>query len=178
MRHKYHFIDSVDEIENETLKRDSYYRFISEVIELNKEYNYSIYLFGSYIGYLIEKIPYNDIDFIITSEKILDTNELTKFFKLFHKICKKYNIGYNLMYSVDKKPEDFDTDLYSGYIFKGGFGKLIRLYEKIDTGKPNISSFTPLPGTELFEGTPSIIREKLIKKMQMGVKFYTPIKIQ
>lgn len=178
MRYTYYLKNSVDLIDNEILTRESYGRFVSEVKELNKQYGYSIYLFGSYIGFLIEKHEYSDIDFIILSEKILEINDLTEFFVKFHEICKKYNIGYNLMYSMDKKSDDFDSNLYSGSLFKTGSSRIIRLYERIEMPGYQSTRFTPLIGSDLFEGMMEPVNSKTIKKMQMGVKFHYPIKIQ
>jgi hypothetical protein len=178
MQYKYYLKNSVDYIDNEILRRESYNSFIGELKELNKQYNYSIYIFGSYIGFLIEKSEYNDIDFIIMSEKILEINDLTQFFISFHEMCKKYNIGYNLMYSTDKKSEDFDNNLYSGSLFKTGSSRVIRLYERIEIPNAKSTSFIPLIGSDLFEGTMEPVNNKTIKKMQMGYKFYSPIKIQ
>jgi predicted nucleotidyltransferase len=178
MKYKYYFKNLVDYIDNEILTRDSYNNFITEIKELNEGYNYSIYMFGSYLGFLIEKREYNDIDFIIMSEKILEINDLTQFFISFHEICKKYNVLYNLMYSTDKKSEDFGDNLYSGSLFKTGTSRVIRLYERIEGGELTSTSFIPLIGSDLFEGLMEPVNTKTIKKMQMGVKFYYPIKIQ
>ena len=180
MRYKYYFKNSVDYIDKEILKRGSYSIFINEIKELNKDYHYSIYLFGSYIGYLIEQNEYNDIDFIVLSEKILEINELTNFFTKFHEICKKHNVTYNLMYSTDKKKEDFDDNLYSYELFKTGGSRVMALYQRIESDNYASGSFKPLDGSDLFEGVISgpIGTGKVIKKMQMGMKFYRPIKIQ
>lgn len=174
MRHTYYFKDSVDNIDSEILTKSNYKLLVNDIIELNKDFHYPLYLYGSYIGFLIEKKEYNDINFIILSEKIIEVSDLTRFFLSFHQICKKHKVGYDLAYSIDKRTDDFDTDLYSGYLFKDGMGKLIRLYKSINSG----ISFEQLEGTDLYEGTLPPITQKLIKKMQMGVKFYTPIKIQ
>lgn len=180
MKAKYYLKNSIDYINKELLRRGSYDIFINEIKELNKSYNYSIYLYGSYIGYLIEQKPYNDINFIILSEKILEVNELTDFFNEFHKICKKNNVVYNLMYSADKKKEDFDNNIFSYALFNTGDSRVISLYERIESGNTTTSSFTPLVSTDLFEGTitSNEITTKIIKKMQMGTKFHYPIKIQ
>ena len=114
----------------------------------------------------------------ITSEKILELNDLTQFFKSFHDICKKYNVGYNLMYSTDKNEGDFDLDVYNGSIFNTGSSKVIRLYKRIDVNNKLGFEFKPLIGTELYEGLMVPVNQKMAKKMQMGVKFYAPIKIQ
>lgn len=181
MIYKYYFKNSIDCIEREVLRRESYNNFINEVKELNQQYNYSIYIFGSFLGYLIEKTEYNDIDFIIMSQKILEVNELTQFFISFHELCKKYNIGYNLMYTTDKNSDDFNDNIYSGTIFKTGSSRVIRLYESIETNNGLMSSkFVPLIGSDLFEGViqSGVVNGKTIKKMQMGIKFFYPIKIQ
>mgnify|MGYP003847294631 FL=1 len=178
MKYIYNFKDKTDIIDSGILRRDSYGLFTSEIIELNKQFNYSVYLFGSYIGYLINGDKYNDIDFILTSEKILELNELIQFFKSFHDICKKYNVGYNLMYSTDKNEGDFDLDVYNGSIFNTGSSKVIRLYKRIDVNNKLGFEFKPLIGTELYEGLMVPVNQKMAKKMQMGVKFYAPIKIQ
>ena len=65
MKYIYNFKDKTDIIDSGILRRDSYGLFTSEIIELNKQFNYSVYLFGSYIGYLINGDKYNDIDFIL-----------------------------------------------------------------------------------------------------------------
>jgi hypothetical protein len=128
---------------------------------------------------LIEQKKYNDIDFIILSEKILEIDELTIFFTEFHKICKKFNVVYNLMYSTDKKVEDFDTNMYSYRLFNTGDSRVIRLYERIEGQNHRSSTFKPMVGTDLFEGIMgSIGSNKPIEQMQMGVKFHYPIKIQ
>lgn len=179
MRYKYYLKNSVDYIDNELLRRSSYNIFINEIKELNKNYNYSIYIFGSYIRYLIEQKKYNDIDFIILSEKILEIDELTIFFNEFHKICKKYNVVYNLMYSTDKKVEDFDNNIYSYRLFNTGDSRVIRLYERIEAENHRSSTFKPMAGTDLFEGIMGPIgHNKPIEQMQMGMKFHHPIKIQ
>jgi hypothetical protein len=178
MGHKYYLKNSIDYINNEPLMRGSYNSFVNEIKELNKSYNYSIYLFGSYISYLIERKKYNDINFIILSEKILEIDELTIFFTEFHKICKKYNVVYNLMYSTDKKAEDFDTNIYTYRLFNTD-SRVIRLYERIEGHNYWSSTFKPMVGTDLFEGILGpITGNKPIEQMQMGVKFHYPIKIQ
>ena len=177
-QYTYNFRDNIDVIVKQPLRRELYNIFISEVIELNKDFNYSLYLIGSYVGYLINKDQYNDIDFLITSEKILELNELTNFFKKFHDLCKKHNVAYNIMYSTDKTAEDFSKDLYSGHIFETGVSKIIRLYKRIDIdGKPGLE-LKPLIGTELYEGLLPKSSGKLNERMRMGVKYYYPIKIQ
>jgi hypothetical protein len=180
MKAKYYLKNSIDYINKELLRRSSYDIFINEIKELNKSYNYSIYLYGSYIGYLIEQKPYNDINFIILSEKILEINELTDFFNEFHKICKKHNVVYDLIYSADKKKEDFDNNIFSYSLFNTGNSRVIRLYKSIELDNYVLNPFTPLVGTNLFEGviTSNDITTKIIKKMQTGVKFHYPIKIQ
>ena len=178
MKFTYYFKDTVDVINSGILKKESYNSFVSEVKELNTKFNYSVYIFGSYLGYIIERSEYTDIDFIILSKKILEVNELTEFFKSFHEICKKYHVGYNLMYSTDKNEGDFDTNLYSGYLFKSESSKMIRPYKRVDIGDKMGSEFLPLTGTDLYDGLLGQPTKKLIEKMQMGVKFYTPIKIQ
>ena len=179
MRYKYYLKNSVDYIDNELLRRSSYNLFINEIKELNKSYNYSIYLFGSYISYLIEQKEYNDIDFIILSKKILEIDELTIFFTEFHKICKKYNVAYNLMYSTDKNVEDFDSNIYSYRLFKTGDSRIITLYERIEKQNYKSGLFKPMASTDLFEGIIGPMRNnKQIEGMQMGKKFHYPIKIQ
>ena len=180
MRNYYYFKDSVDYIDKDILRKESYQNFINELTELNQKYKYSIYLFGSYIDYLIERKEYNDIDFIILSQKLMEIDELTEFFKKFHQLCKKYNIVYNMMYSTDKNKEDFnDIDQYSCYVFKTGESRVIRLYQKIENKEYKSMPFLPLPNSDLFEGIlNSGVSQKAIDKMQKGVKFNYPIKIQ
>ena len=81
------------------------------------------------------------------------------------------------MYSTDKKSEDFNTNRYSGFLFNSP-SRVLTLYQQIESELTPPYSYMPLIGSDLFETVMDKPSTKAIKKMQMGTKFYYPIKIQ
>jgi hypothetical protein len=182
MRYVYHFKDSVDVIVNSGLSRQQYHNFIEELKIINSTYSYQIYLAGSYLSYLTRMSnTYNDIDFFIMAEKIIDLDELTEFCKKFHQLAKKYGFIYDLIYYVDADSEDLNMDPYIYQILTVEETRIFKLYSKkvpersVFTGKTLIL----VDETELFEGVYKMKTEtrKTIDKKQKNQIFQKPLKI-
>lgn len=182
MRYIYHFKDSVDIIPNNGLSRYQYPKFIEELRVINLDYNYTIYLAGSYLSYLTKMSDsYNDIDFFIMAEKIIDLDELTEFFKKFHELAKKYGFIYDLIYYVDADSNDINMDPYVYHILTVDETRIFKLYSK---KLPEHSNYKGKPlvlveDTELFEGISKMRADtiKTINKKQNSRIFQKPLKI-
>jgi hypothetical protein len=182
MRYTYHFKDSVDVIVNNGLSRHEYPKFLDELKTINSTTNYQIYLGGSYLSYLTRKSnTYNDIDFFIMAEKIIDLDELTQFFKDFHQLAKKYSFVYDLIYYVDANSDDLNTNPYSYHNLTIEETRIFKLYgKKVRENSTAIGkSLTLVNNTELFEGVTKMVGEskKRIDKKQTNRIFQKPLKI-
>lgn len=181
MRYKYYLKNSVDTIDGEVLLKRNFDEFLIELKTLNEPYGYEIYLVGSYIDYLIKKEPYNDIDFIILAKKLIEIDALSEFFEGFHVLCKKYNIIYDMMYSMDITEDTVNTNNRVSAMLSSGSSKMIRFFEYkvlVNDPKPAIK-FKQLTDTDLFEGVIDFnrIRTKFINKRRTTPFFNTPLKI-
>ncbi len=182
MRYIYHFKDTTDIIVNNGLSRQQYPSFIEELKIINSQYNYQIYLAGSYLSYLTRMSNnYNDIDFFIMAEKIIDLDELTDFFKKFHELVKKYGFIYDLIYYVDADSEDLNMDPHTYHILTVEETRIFKLYSKKVPENSNYLAkpLIPVPETELFEGVSRMKGEtiKHIMKKQNNRIFQKPLKI-
>lgn len=185
MRYTYYFRDTTDVLVSDPLTRSEYDQFIVEFKELNKNYNFEVFLSGGYLSYLTkESNTYTDIDFFVMAEKIMDLYELTDFFKGFHELAKKYKFAYDLLYFMDATAEDLNMDPTNQHILNIEQTRTLKLYKK-KVDELNVSTTTdsisgkPVPDTELFEGlfsdkTPT---RKFIRKTQTRRFFQKPIKI-
>jgi hypothetical protein len=182
MRYVYYFKDFIDVIPDNGLSRQQYPKFIEDLKVINSHYNYDIYLAGSYLSYLTRMSDnYNDIDFFIMAEKIIDLDELTEFFRKFHKLVKKYGFIYDLIYYVDADSSDLNMDPYVYHILTTQETRIFKLYNKKlpehlnNTGKQLVL----VENTELFEGVFKTKNEtkKRINKKQNNQIFQKPLKI-
>ena len=184
MRYTYYFKDTTDTIIGDPLTKSEYDSFIIEFKKLNSDYNFEVYLSGGYLMYLTkESQTYNDIDFFIMAEKIIDLDELTEFFKGFHGLAKKYKFAYDLLYFVDATAEDLNMDPKNQHVLNIEETKTIKLYKTKTTEGYHVINQTiagnPIPDTELFEGKFSDKNptNRFIRKSQSRQFFQKPIKI-
>lgn len=182
MRCTYIFKNGEDTLVNNGLTRNNYNLFLKDLKEINNTYNYEIYLVGGYLEYLtMMSDQYNDIDFIIMGEKIIDLYELTDFFKKFHQLAKKYGFVYDLTYMVDANSSDLNTNPKNYALFNLSEVRVIRLYSKKSNSYYNdhLTRFEQIPETELFEGILSskIVSNQFIDKMRKNGVFQKPLKI-
>lgn len=184
MRHIYHFKDRIDVIENEILTKKKFGDFLIDFRDMNSEYVFDVYLGGSYLDYLREqKETYNDIDFFIMAEKIIDLNDLGDFLVGFHSLAKKHKFAYDLFYLMDASGDDINNDQKSQYILNLEGSRIIKLYHSRTTEKtPNKGNkkFKPIEGFDLYEGkiTYNNVGSKFINKSQINRFFNKPIKIE
>lgn len=184
MRYKYHFKNSTDILINRGLSRAEHSNFINELKTINTKYDYQMYLAGGYLQYLtFNNEIYNDLNFFILSEKIIDLYELTNFFKEFHGLAKKYQFVYDLMYLINITEDDLNTNPNTYRIFNTDVVKNIKLYYKRsvlgETSSLEKNNFVPIVNTELFEHTDKIDLsvEKYRNKIQKNGFFQKPLKI-
>lgn len=178
---KYFFHNSEDTINYAKLTYAFYTEFIKELQVLNQQYNFSIYLHGSYVGYLTNQTPYNDIDFFITAKKLLDTDVLIRFFKDFHGLCKRFNLPYEIFYTVDVTDDDVIFNPTIPEVFNVEQTTTLRLYKHriFDNGLPEDNEDAVVLNSELYSSVyhPRSRSKKQIKKMTRQTKYIKPIKI-
>ena len=175
MRFTYNFIDNIDYINSEKLTIQSFKSLNDEIKKLNEKYGYDIYIYGSYLSYLINKTQYNDINFIaLLNEKMINLDELTDFMKSFHQLAKKYKIGYDLKFSLDLSSDMINTNKRKNTLFNGKIS-IISLYEY----KNNEEKLKNIQNSELFTSVWSSERlsDKIIGAMRKNVNFNIPVKI-
>jgi hypothetical protein len=175
MRFTYNFIDNIDYINSEKLNIQSFKSLNDEIKKLNEKYGYDIYIYGSYLSYLINKTQYNDINFIaLLNEKMINLDDLTEFMKSFHQLAKKYKIGYDLKFSLDLSSDMINTNKRKNTLFNGEIS-IISLYEY----KNNEEKLKNIQNSELFTGVWSSERlsDKIIRAMRKNVNFNIPVKI-
>lgn len=185
MRYTYFFKHGSEVLINNGLTRNEYPLFIKDLTDINARYGYEIYIAGGYVSYLTRMSnSYNDLDFFIMAEKIVDLNELTDFFKEFHELAKKYEFVYDLMYFMDANSEDLNMNPNTYHILNVEETRTIKLYSKkvLEGVDPSILtkvSGVPIPETELFEGkfSANLAYKKYIDKMQKKSVFQKPLKI-
>jgi hypothetical protein len=186
MRCTYYFKDSVDTLLGDKLSKEDYDNFIQDVIIINKDYGFSLYLIGSYIDFLVSNNnKYTDINFIITNEKLLDLDELSVFFKKFHDLVKKYNFIYDISYIMDVSEDDINFNPKSLNLFNIKESRIISQYKSRKIDNKIVYSLGVKYQPKLLEHTDlyqSIIKannvsEKFIDKKQKNVFFHKPIKI-
>lgn len=185
MRYTYYFKDTSDVIISDPLTKNEYDEFIVDFKKLNDNYNFDIYLSGGYLSYITkESSTYNDIDFFIMAEKIIDLDELTEFFKLFHELAKKYKFAYDLIYFMDATADDLNMDSNNQHILNIESTRTIKLYySKLKEGSqllpPEQISGALIPDTDLFQGVFSdkSPTRRFINKNQIKSVFQKPIKI-
>jgi hypothetical protein len=185
MRYTYYFKDTNDVIISDPLTKNEYDNFMVDFKKLNDNYNFEIYLVGSYLSYLTkESTKYNDIDFFIMAEKIIDLDELTEFFKLFHELAKKYKFAYDLIYFMDATADDLNMNPKTPYIFNIESSRTIKLYHtKLEENSqllpPKEISDSLIPDTVLFQSVFSgkTQSERFRNKNQTKSVFQKPIKI-
>jgi hypothetical protein len=187
MRFKYVFIENSDIISSEVLSVDRFYDFLHDLNYLNEFYYFNIYMEGDYLTYLTNKNNnYDNIRFYISSEKILDLNQLADFMTEFHKIAKGYNFLYDLVYLVNTQEDDIHLYDNTPNPFRKRRNKVIRLYKdiiSIDCEKTNLKqnyyNFRPVKNSILFEGIMSyeFMGYKEILTRQINTLYHKPIKI-
>ena len=175
MRFTYKFFDNFDTIDSKILGRSLFLNLIKEIKEINKNYNYTIYVYGSYLDYLIDGSKYNDINFIaLLNDKMVNLDELTDFMKSFHLLCKNNDVGYDLKFSLDLMEDMINTNNKNNILFNGEIG-IISLYQY----KNNDEKLKSVENSELFSGTWDYkkINDKMIDKVRIKVNFNIPVKI-
>jgi hypothetical protein len=180
MKYTYHLSESIDVIDNNILTPKRYHDFVDELQILNNNFHYTIFLNGSYVGFLINQTPYNDIDFVVFSEKIMEIDRLTVFFKEFHNLCKKFNIGYDMIYAAEVDENNMNQNASISGFLGNGKTRIMRLYShKTDERGLTQAKYIKLNNTELFESMLDI--NKSTKKFKIGRQknliFNSPIKI-
>lgn len=175
MRYKYFLEDGLDEIEEDHFDKDKFNIFLSELTVLNQDYGYSVYLYGSYLDYIINRKPYTDINFLITNKNVLEIDKLKIFLTSFHHICKKHNIIYNLGYAISLRDSHINTNSKVMSIFNTPSTDVLSLYLYIVSGDW-------CTGTGLAMGETGLFKRKLSSNLpevtREGRKsFPPPIKI-
>lgn len=180
MRYQYTLCDGViDEIVEDHLDSQKFNRFINSLTKLNEGYQYSVYLYGSYLDYIINREPYSEISFIITNQQVLVIDELTLFLKNFHRICKKHNIIYRICYAVSLDNDHINKDSSSVSLFTIPETRIISYHSQIIPDAFNLKPLTPMSNTTLFEG---VMDANMVNSVIGGLKknrktFPVPIKI-
>jgi hypothetical protein len=182
MKYVYYFKNGTDVIYNDGLKREAFNEFLHELRELNDDFNFNIYLMGSYLSYLfMESDVYEDIDFCITAEKIMDVDELYDFFERFHLIAKKYKFIYDMYYLMDAFEDDLNFSANNQHILSLDATRILKLYSHRAPYniKSKVDNKSVFPDSELFEGLLSINNptDKFIKNNQRKRIFQKPIKL-
>jgi hypothetical protein len=175
MRFTYKFTNSVDYIDSERLNIKSFNLLIDDIKKINQEYGYDIYIYGSYLEYLVNRTTYSDINFIaLLNEKMIDIDQLTQFMKDFHLLMKQYKVGYDLKFSLDLNSDMINTNPKNNILFNGEIG-VITLYQPNNNDK----IIKNIENSELFTSTWSSknIDEKMINKQRFKSKFIIPLKI-
>ena len=185
MKYTYFFKDKTEVLINNGLTRNEYPLFIKDLTTINAKYGYEIYMAGGYVSYITRMSnTYNDLDFFIMAEKIIDLNDLTIFFKEFHELAKKYGFVYDLMYFMDANSEDLNMNPSTYNILNVEQTRTIKLYSKkilegADSNTLNKLIGKPIPDSELFEGKflAELSYKKYVDKMQKNGIFQKPLKI-
>jgi hypothetical protein len=184
MRYTYYFKDRSDVVINDPLRKNEYDQFIIEFKQLNSNYNFEVYLSGGYLAYITKSAStYNDIDFFVMAEKIVDLDDLTEFFKLFHELAKKYKFAYDLIYFMDATADDLNMNPNVYHILNIESTRTLKLYhKKVHNNYSNTQltvSGSLVPNTELYQGTfnNKVPTTSFINKVGTKSVFQKPIKI-
>lgn len=179
MRYQYILADQIDTIEENHLSAKKFNAFVEELKDINVGYEYSIFLYGEYLDFLINRNNYTTINFFITNKKIVELEKLYNFLNDFHQLCKKYNIIYNMFYGVNLIDENINKNSSNFGIFNILKTKYITLYKNIIPNAWSDNDLTNIVNSKLFEG---VIDSGMMKKIsgfkgQTRKTFPTPIKI-
>lgn len=182
MKYTYYLDNGVtDSFITTKLTRNNYKLFVKDIKNLNSPYNFSVYLGGSYLGYLSGiNDEYKDVDFFIMGENLIDLNDLTSFMSTFHVLAKSYKIPYDLTYYMDINSDDLNHDNKALIPINQIKSKTIRLYsKKISFDVNSTTNYVKIPNTALFQGEQSIefLSRKHIDKIQNKSIFQKLVKI-
>lgn len=174
---KYFLHNIVDSIQIKKLHYNEFTLFKNELRSISNKYNLSIYLVGSYLNYLNNhnKI-YNDINFIIPSQKFIELDDLYIFLFEFHLLCKKYQMNYELKYLVNVKADELNFNIKEYRVLPQKPIQCIRLYKD----KNNIEEgYKLIFNNKLYFGAfnDKVDIDKIIKQEQKNLMFKKALKI-
>lgn len=174
---KYFLHNNVDDIKIKKLHYNDFTSFKNELQSINNKYNLSIYLIGSYLNYLNDHNKnYDDINFIIPSQKFVELDDLYIFLFEFHLLCKKYQINYDLKYLVNVKEEELNFNIREYRVLPQKPIQTIRLYKDKNNKEED---YKLILNNKLYLGVFNGERNinKIIKQEQKNLVFKKALKI-
>lgn len=176
----YKFDGFEDIISGNTTNKQKFELFVDDLEIINKRFNYSIYLYGSYISYLQHRTTHRDINFLILGEKIIEIKMLVNFLSLFHTLAKQYNIIYDISYGVNLNIKNLDFSGKRFNIIRGDIQLLYPYKNMIMDGQVKFKTDLLRFGkSQLFHHfiNAGVVTPKVVNNSINRTKFPIPIKI-
>ena len=179
MKYKYYLSDGIDEISENRIDSTKFNNFLLELEKINLFYGYSVYIYGSYLNYLINRDAYYDINFLVLGKQMLEISELTEFLTKFHQLCKSIGMIYHLTYCSNITDSEINRNSEKVSVFNVEKTNILTLYKSIEVDSWNCEPFESLSNSKLYKG---VMDENMINNILSNLRkhrktFPAPIKI-